>query len=70
MKYFQKFSPECPFNHRLELAVGIALEIIGGTNDFQSFLEHLYLLYSQSPKIKRELDQCFHDLQTTFKRIG
>ena len=33
-------------NHRLELAVGIALEIIGGTNDFQSFLEHLYSLYS------------------------
>ena len=44
-------------NHRLELAVGIALEIIGGTNDFQSFLEHLYSLYSQSPKNKRELDQ-------------
>ena len=57
-------------NHRLELAVGIALEIIGGTNDFQSFLEHLYLLYSQSPKNKRELDQCSHDLQTTLKRIG
>ena len=57
-------------NHRLELALGIALEIIGGTNDFQSFLEHLYSLYSQSPKNKRELDQCFHDLQTTLKRIG
>ena len=57
-------------NHRLELAVGIALEIIGGTNDFQSFLEHLYSLYSQSPKNKRELDQCSHDLQTTLKRIG
>ena len=57
-------------NHRLELAVGIALEIIGGTNDFQSFLEHLYSLYSQSPKNKRELDQCFHDLQTTLKEIG
>ena len=57
-------------NHRLELAVRIALEIIGGTNDFQSFLEHLYSLYSQSPKIKRELDQCSHDLQTTLKRIG
>ena len=55
-------------NHRLELAVGIALEIIGGTNDFQSFLEHLYSLYSQSPKNKRELDQCSHDLQTTLKK--
>ena len=57
-------------NHRLELAVGNALESISGTNDFQSFLEHLYSLYSQSPKKKRELDQCSHDLQTTLKRIG
>ena len=57
-------------NHILELAVGIALEIIGGTNHFQSFLEHFYSLYSQSPKNKRELDQCSHDLQTTLKRIG
>ena len=54
-------------NHRLELAVGISLEIIGGTNHFQSFLEHFYSLYSQSPKNKRELDQCSHDLQTTLK---
>ena len=57
-------------NHRLELAEGIAREIIGGTNDFQSFLEHLYSLYSQSSKNKPELYQCFHDLQTTLKRIG
>ena len=56
--------------HILELAVGIALEIIGGANHFQSFLEHFYSLYSQSPKNKRELDQCSHDLQTTLKRIG
>ena len=57
-------------NHRLELAVGNALESTSGTNYFQSFLEHLYSLYSQLPKNKRELDQCSHDLQTTFKRIG
>ena len=56
-------------NHRVELAVGITLEIIGGTNDFQSLLEHLYSLYSQSPKNRRELEQCSHDLQTTLKRI-
>ena len=57
-------------NHRLELAVGNALEIISCTNNFQSFLEHLYSLYSQSPKNKRELKQCSHDLQMTHKRIG
>ena len=33
-------------NHRLELAVGNALESISGTNDFQSFLERLYSMYS------------------------
>ena len=57
-------------NHRLELVVGNALESISGTNDFQSFLEHFYWLYSQSLKSKRELDQCSHDLQTTLKIIG
>ena len=56
--------------HKLELAVENALESISGTNDFQSFLEHLYLLYSQSLKNKRELEQCFHNLQMTLKRIG
>ena len=56
--------------HKLELAVENALESISGTNDFQSFLEHLYSLYSQSLKNKHELEQCFHNLQTTLKRIG
>ena len=57
-------------NHRLELAAGNTLEIISGTNDFQSFLEHLYSLHSQSPKNKQELNQCSHDLQMTLKIIG
>ena len=67
-KFPDKILCHC-LNHRLELAVGNALESIGGTNYFQSFLEHLYSLYSQSPKNKRELDQCSHDLQTTLKKI-
>ena len=57
-------------NHRLELAIGNALEIISSRNDFQPFLEHLYSMYSQSPKNKGELNQCSHDLQMTLKRIG
>ena len=57
-------------NHRLELAAGNALKIISGTIDFHSFLAHFYSLYSQSPKNKRELNQCSHDLQMTLKRIG
>ena len=44
------------FNHRLELAEGNALEIVS-TNGFQSFLQHLCSLYSQSAKNKRELSE-------------
>ena len=57
-------------NHRLEFAVENALKIISGTNDFQSFLQHSYTLYSQSPKKKRKLSEYFHDLQMNLKRIG
>ena len=57
-------------NHRLELAVGNALDATSGTNDLQSFLECLYALYSQSPKNMRELSNCAHDLNLTLKRIG
>ena len=56
-------------NHRLELAAGNASKIISSTNDFHSFFQHLYSLYSQSPKNKRELDECFHNLQMTLKTI-
>jgi len=42
-------------NHRLEPAVGNALDATSGTNDLQSFLECLYSLHSQSPKNMREL---------------
>ncbi|XP_074552406.1 LOW QUALITY PROTEIN: E3 SUMO-protein ligase KIAA1586-like [Halichoeres trimaculatus] len=57
-------------NHRLELAVDQALEVTGGTNDFQAFLDSLYSLYSQSPKNIRDLSTCAHDLHITLKKIG
>uniref|UniRef100_A0A672GNY5 Uncharacterized protein n=1 Tax=Salarias fasciatus TaxID=181472 RepID=A0A672GNY5_SALFA len=57
-------------NHRLELAVDQALEVTGGTNDFQAFLDILYSLYSQSPKNIRDLSACAHDLHITLKKIG
>ena len=40
-------------NHRLELAVGNALDATSGTNDLQSFLVYI-ILYSQSSKNMRE----------------
>jgi len=47
--------------HRIELAVGDALNATTGTNDLQSLLESLYSLHSQSPKNMRELSACAHD---------
>ena len=55
-------------NHRLEFAIRNALEIVN-TNDFQSFLQHLYSLYSHSPKNKWKLSEYFHALDITLKRI-
>ena len=55
-------------NHRLELAVGNALNATSGTNDLQPFLESLYSLYSQSPKNMRELSGCAHDLHIRLKK--
>jgi len=55
-------------NHRLELAVGDALNATSGTNDLQSFLESLYSLYSQSPTNMRELSDCAHDLHISLKK--
>jgi len=40
-------------NHRLEFAVGNALDATSGTNDLQSFLVYI-ILYSQSSKNMRE----------------
>lgn len=57
-------------NHRLELAVDQALDVTGGTKDFQSFLDSLYSLYSQSPKNTRELGECAQNLDITLKKIG
>ncbi|KAJ8252839.1 hypothetical protein GJAV_G00206160 [Gymnothorax javanicus] len=57
-------------NHRLELAADQALDVTGGTKDFQAFLDSLYSLYSQSLKNVRELSECAHNLHITLKRIG
>ena len=42
-------------NHKLEAAVGNALDATGGMKDLQSFLESLFSLYSQSPKNTPEI---------------
>ncbi|KAJ4922910.1 hypothetical protein JOQ06_022583 [Pogonophryne albipinna] len=57
-------------NHRLELAVYQALDVTGGTKDFQAFMDSLYSLYSQSPKNMRQLSECAHNLDIALRRIG
>ena len=48
----------------------LALDVTGGANDFQVFLDSLYSLYSESPKNVKELSECAHNLHITLKRIG
>ncbi|KAK5880415.1 hypothetical protein CesoFtcFv8_023446 [Champsocephalus esox] len=57
-------------NHRLELAVDQALDVTGGTKDFQAFMDSLYSLYSQSPKNMQQLSECAHNLDIALRRIG
>ncbi|KAJ3587449.1 hypothetical protein NHX12_011046 [Muraenolepis orangiensis] len=57
-------------NHRLELAVDQALDVTGGTKDFQAFMDSLYSLYSQSPKNMWQLSECAHNLDIALRRIG
>ena len=42
-------------NHRLELAVTDALKDVTATYHFQSFMDSLYCIYSQSPKNQNEI---------------
>jgi hypothetical protein len=57
-------------NHRLELAVGDAIDETQGTNHFRSFMDALYTLYSRSPKTSRKLETEAHELDIQIKKIG
>ena len=49
-------------NHRLELAVADAIKEITAINTFKSFLDCIYILYSQSSKNQRELHDARNEL--------
>ena len=68
MYYLIQYCGTACLNHRLELAVGNALNATSGTDDLQSFLESLYSLYSQSPKNMRELSDCAHGSHVSLKK--
>jgi len=56
--------------HRLELGVHDTLNEVSGTNNFKSFMDKLYSLYSMSPKNQTELSECAAQLEIQFLTIG
>lgn len=56
--------------HRLELAVNDTIKEVSGTNNFKSFIDKLYTVYSCSPKNKVELRQCATALEVQLLTIG
>ena len=59
-------------NHRLELAVGDALDTLGadGVNHFKIFVDSLYVLYHASPKNEGELQKCAQELGQCIQKVG
>lgn len=57
-------------NHRLELSVNDAIGEVSGINPFKIFLDSLYSLYNQSPKLQQELADCASSVDSELKKIG
>ena len=57
-------------NHRLELAVGDVAKTVSGVNPFKTFMDSLYSVYSQSPKLQCELKGVASDLDVAISKIG
>lgn len=57
-------------NHRLELAVNDAIDEVSGINPFKIFIDSLYSLYSQSPKLQQELKECAASVDGELRKIG
>ncbi|KAF3833306.1 hypothetical protein F7725_026971 [Dissostichus mawsoni] len=56
--------------HRLELSVKDALKEVGGTNQFEIFISHLYSLYNQSTMNSRLLKEAAAELNMEILKIG
>lgn len=57
-------------NHRLELAVHDCIADMNAINHFKSFVDTLYALFNQSPKITNELKAVASDLSIQLTKIG
>ena len=58
------------FNHRLELSVHDAIKSCVEINHFKTFMDSLYALYSQSPKLQRDLNSVAYELEVQILKIG
>lgn len=56
--------------HRLELATADALKAVTATNHFEIFISELHNVYSQSPKLRAQLQSAAEDINTVVQRIG
>lgn len=56
--------------HRIELAVGDAVKSVSQVNHVKSMLDKLYSIYSQSPKMQRELELCAQAVGSELNKVG
>eukprot|EP00795_Rhopilema_esculentum_P011221 gene11221-21405_t len=68
-KYSQIITWHC-LNHRLELAVGDAIKSVKGVNQVEAFVSKIYCVYSQSPKMQRELSNIASGIDTELRKVG
>ena len=57
-------------NHRLELAVSDTVKAVNGVNKIESFFSRMYSLYSQSPKLQRELKEIASNMEVELRKVG
>ena len=56
--------------HKLELSIKDALKEVGGTNQFEICISHLYSLYNQSTRNSRLLKEAAAELNMEILKIG
>ena len=57
-------------NHRLELAVSDTVKAVHGVNQIKPFFSKVYSVYSQSPKLQRELKKIASDMEVQLRNVG
>ena len=56
-------------NHGLELAVSNTLKVMQGVNQNESFFSKVYSVYSQWPKLQRELNEIASDIEVQLRIV-